>query len=91
MAFSAEPAGVVTGGAPPGMLFAAVTPPLHLSTTYAFEAIEREGPYAYGRAGNPSRDLLGRTLAQLEGGAGAVVTSSGMAALDLVLSCGNFI
>ena len=66
--------------------FGAVAPPLHLSTTYAFEAIEREGPYAYSRAGNPSRDLLGRTLAELEGGAGAVVTSSGMAAIDLVLS-----
>ncbi len=66
--------------------FGAIAPPLHLSTTFAFEAIEREGPYAYSRVGNPSRDLLGRTLAQLEGGVGGVVTSSGMAAIDLVLS-----
>lgn len=80
-----ETAAVLTGvGEDPA--FAAVTPPLHLSTTYAFEAIEREGLYAYGRVANPSRDLLGRTLAELEGGVGTVVTSSGMAAIDLVLS-----
>lgn len=66
--------------------FGAVAPPLYLSSTFAFEGVEREGPYAYTRAGNPSRDLLADTLAKLEGGAGALITSSGMAAIDLVLS-----
>lgn len=66
--------------------FGAVTPPLHLSTTYLFEGFEREGRYAYSRTANPTRDQLADTLAKLEGGAGAVVTSSGMAAVDLVLS-----
>lgn len=66
--------------------FGAVTPPLHLSTTYLFDGFEGEGRYAYSRAGNPTRDQLADTLAKLEGGAGAVVTSSGMAAVDLVLS-----
>ncbi|MEN2791033.1 cystathionine gamma-synthase [Sphingomonas oligophenolica] len=65
--------------------FGAVSPPLHLSTTYAFEGFERPRRYDYGRAGNPNRDMLGEALAALEGGAGAVVTSSGMAAIDLVL------
>ncbi|MDO9431285.1 MAG: cystathionine gamma-synthase [Phenylobacterium sp.] len=66
--------------------FGAVTPPLHLSTTYLFEGFEREGSYAYSRTANPTRDQLADTLAKLEGGAGAVVTSSGMAAVDLVLA-----
>lgn len=66
--------------------FGAVTPPLHLSTTYLFEGFEREGRYAYSRTANPTRDQLADTLAKLEGGAGAVVTASGMAAVDLVLS-----
>ena len=66
--------------------FGAVTPPLHLSTTYLFEGFEGEGRYAYSRTANPTRDQLADTLAKLEGGAGAVVTSSGMAAVDLVLS-----
>ncbi|WP_454884861.1 cystathionine gamma-synthase [Sphingomonas oryzagri] len=65
--------------------FGAISPPLVLSSTFAFEGYERAGRYDYGRAGNPNRDMLGEALAALEGGAGAVVTSSGMAAIDLVL------
>ncbi|MDP3173332.1 MAG: cystathionine gamma-synthase [Phenylobacterium sp.] len=66
--------------------FGAVTPPLYLTSTFAFDGFEREGPYTYTRSANPTRDLLADTLAKLEGGAGAVVTASGMAAIDLVLS-----
>jgi len=66
--------------------FGAVTPPLYLTSTFAFDAFEREGAYAYTRQANPTRDLLADTLAKLEGGAGAVVTASGMSAMDLVLS-----
>src|SRR3546814_1997597 len=65
--------------------FGAVTPPLYLSSTYAFNGYEQPNRYDYGRAGNPSLDLLSEALAQLEGGAGAVITSSGMAAVDLLL------
>jgi len=66
--------------------FGAVAPPLYLSTTYLFPGYDQPGVYDYGRAGNPTRDLLSDVLARLEGGAGAVVTSSGMAALDLLVS-----
>lgn len=65
--------------------YAAVVPPLYLSSTYAFAGYERQGPYDYGRAGNPTRDMLAKALAALEGGAGAVITSSGMAAIDLLV------
>ena len=66
-------------------VFGAISPPLYLSTTYEFAGFEQARQYDYGRAGNPSRDLLADAIAKLEGGAGAVVTSSGMAAIDLVL------
>lgn len=62
----------------------AVVPPLHLSSTYAFPAFGVKGRYDYSRSGNPTRDLLSDALAKLEGGAGAVVTSSGMSAIGLV-------
>ena len=68
--------------------FGAVVPPLYMSATYVWpEAdIASKGPYDYGRTNNPNRDLLASALAELDGGAGAVVTSSGMAAIDLVLN-----
>jgi cystathionine gamma-synthase len=66
--------------------FRAVAPPVHLSSSYAFGGFGRAGRYDYTRSGNPTRDLLADTLAKLEAGAGAVVVSSGMAAIDLVLA-----
>jgi cystathionine gamma-synthase len=65
--------------------FGAVAPPLYLSTTFTFEGFNRPRAYDYTRAGNPTRDLLADTIAQLEAGAGAVIVSSGMAAIDLTL------
>ncbi|WFU50815.1 cystathionine gamma-synthase [Sinorhizobium terangae] len=65
--------------------FGSVVPPLYLSSTYEFAGFETPRAYDYGRCGNPTRDLLAQALAKLEGGAGAVVTPSGMAALDLLI------
>src|SRR3954471_13252958 len=62
----------------------AVVPPLHLSSTYAFRAFGEKRKYDYSRSGNPTRDLLADALADLEGGAGAVITGSGMGAITLV-------
>jgi cystathionine gamma-synthase len=62
----------------------AVIPPLYLSSNYTFEGFGKKRPYDYTRSGNPTRDTLGDALAGLEGGAGAVITSSGMSALDVV-------
>jgi cystathionine gamma-synthase len=67
--------------------FGAVAPPLYLSTTFTFDGFNKPRPYDYTRAGNPTRDLLADTIAQLEAGAGAVIVSSGMAAIDLTLGC----
>lgn len=66
--------------------YKAVSPPLYLSSTYGFHGFEDMGEYDYGRSGNPNRDALGKAVAELEGGAGGVVTSSGMASIDLVMN-----
>ncbi|GAB2587340.1 cystathionine gamma-synthase [Dyella jejuensis] len=65
--------------------YGAVVPPLHLSTNYSFTGLGGKRAYDYSRSGNPTRDLLGNALAELEQGAGAVVTASGMAAVALAL------
>jgi cystathionine gamma-synthase len=61
-----------------------VVPPLHLTSTFAFRAFGEKRTYDYTRSGNPTRDLLATALAELEQGAGAVVTASGMAAITVV-------
>ena len=66
--------------------FGAVTPPIYLSTTYRFPGFEKPGSYDYSRTANPTRDQLADTLVKLEGGAGAVITATGMAAVDLLLT-----
>jgi cystathionine gamma-synthase len=61
----------------------AVVPPLYLSSTFAFEGLGSKPRYDYTRSGNPTRDALAEALAELEGGVGAVVTATGMAAVTL--------
>jgi len=65
--------------------YGAVVPPLHLSSTFEFAAFAQPGPYDYTRSGNPTRSQLADALAELEGGTDAVVTSTGMSAVTLVL------
>jgi cystathionine gamma-synthase len=64
--------------------FGAVVPPIHLTSTFSFAGYGEKRTYDYSRSGNPTRDALAGALADLEGGAGAVVTGSGMAAVGLV-------
>jgi cystathionine gamma-synthase len=64
--------------------FGAVVPPIHLTSTFSFAGFGEKRAYDYSRSGNPTRDALAGALAELEGGAGAVVTASGMAAVALV-------
>ena len=60
----------------------AVTPPLHMSTTFERDT---DGSYPqgfiYGRSDNPNRRLLEDCVAALEGGEEAAAFSSGMAAI----------
>lgn len=63
----------------------AVVPPLYLSSNYTFAGFGEPRQYDYTRSGNPTRDALGDALTELEGGAGAVITASGMGALNVLV------
>ncbi len=63
-----------------------VITPIHLSTTFAREKIDRPtGGYEYSRSGNPTRHALEKNLAALENGTYAFAFSSGLAAITNVL------
>lgn len=64
--------------------YGCVVPPIHLSSTYNFLDFNEPRAHDYSRRGNPTRDVVQRTLAELEGGAGAVLTNTGMSAIHLV-------
>jgi cystathionine gamma-synthase len=81
----APPTRAVRAGIETDDQYGAVVPPLHLSSNFAFAGFNAKRDYDYSRSGNPTRDLLAGALADLEQGAGAVVTSSGMAAVALAL------
>ena len=67
----------------------AVVPPIHLSSTFAFEGFNKPRRFDYTRSGNPTRSQLADALAALEHGAGAVVTSTGMSAVTLAVQLLN--
>lgn len=71
----------------------ALTPPLHLTSTFAFETAEaggemfagaREG-HVYSRISNPTCDLLEQRIAELEGAEAGLALSSGMGAITSAL------
>lgn len=64
--------------------YGCVVPPIHLSSTYNFQDFNQPRAHDYSRRGNPTRDVVQHTLAELEQGAGAVMTNSGMSAIHLV-------
>ncbi|MGJ0627003.1 cystathionine gamma-synthase [Xenorhabdus bovienii] len=64
--------------------YGCVVPPIYLSSTYNFTGFNEPRAHDYSRRGNPSRDVVQKVLAELEGGAGAVMTSSGMSAIHLL-------
>ena len=64
--------------------YGCVVPPIHLSSTYNFLDFDQPRAHDYSRRGNPTRDVVQRALAELEGGAGAVLTNTGMSAIHLV-------
>ena len=85
MTFSTDPAtAAVRAAIESDTQHGAVVPPLHLSSNFTFREFGQKREYDYTRSGNPTREALADALTELEGGAGAVVTSSGLAALNLL-------
>lgn len=58
----------------------AVTPPIHVASTFVQHHAGEWREFDYSRSGNPTRKNLERTLTSLEGGLGALAFSTGMAA-----------
>lgn len=67
-------------------LTGAVSPPIYLSTAYQHEALGKSTGYDYTRTKNPTRSILEDGIADLEEGDQGFACSSGMAAIQLVLS-----
>ncbi len=59
--------------------------PIYPSATYRHPGVGQSTGYDYIRSGNPTREVLEKALAELEGGAQGLVFSSGMAALTTLL------
>lgn len=68
--------------------------PIYQSTTYKYDSSEQVGKlfdleedgFFYSRLGNPTVDAVERKIAALEGGVGALLTSSGQAATFLAVT-----
>ena len=71
----------------------ALTPPLHLTSTFVFETAEAGGElfageragHIYSRISNPTLDLLEQRIAELEGAEAGLALSSGMGAITSTL------
>ena len=70
-----------------------ILPPISQVTAYEYESMEelekvfshKAMGYAYTRIGNPTLSAFERKINELEGGAGAISTASGMAAVTTAL------
>ncbi|MDP9727689.1 trans-sulfuration enzyme family protein [Alicyclobacillus tolerans] len=62
-----------------------VSAPVYRATTYAHPALGQSTGFDYTRTGNPTRTILERAIADLEGGARGFAFSSGMAAVHAVM------
>ena len=83
-------------GRDPGEQAGFVNPAIHRGSTVVFETVEeclaahdidfKDGPYTYGLLGTPVERQLEEAIATLEGGDGAVLLGSGLAAVSVALS-----
>jgi cystathionine gamma-synthase len=75
----------VRAGHSPDPSTGAVTPPIHLTSTFEREPDgSYRGGHVYARTSNPNRQSLERALTELEGGTAAIAYSSGLAATHAV-------
>ncbi|MEQ1974602.1 PLP-dependent aspartate aminotransferase family protein [Xenorhabdus sp. SGI240] len=63
----------------------AVMPAIYATSTYAQSAPGQHTGYEYSRSGNPTRDVLERTIAELENGTRGYAFGSGLAASSTIL------
>ena len=75
----------IHGGEEQDLNYNAVTAPIYATSTFAFDAPMEHKGFDYSRTGNPTRQALEKALANLEGGARASATTTGMAAVTTAL------
>ncbi len=83
----------IHSGLSPDPVTGAVAPPIYQTTSFIFKDTEHaarlfnldEEGYIYTRIGNPTTEIFERRIAELEGGVGALATSSGMSAISLAV------
>ena len=63
----------------------AIMPPIYQTSTFAFQGVNRPGPFDYSRSANPTRQALETCLSALEGGTAGFAFATGMAAETTVL------
>src|SRR6185295_4138424 len=77
-------------GYDPASAEGALTPPVYMTSTYAFESAEEgaalfrgeRAGYIYGRTRNPTQALLEERVASLEGAEAGLAFASGMGAIS---------
>src|SRR5437763_493051 len=64
----------------------AINPPIYLSTAFQHKGLGQSTGFDYSRTKNPTRSILEEAITDLEDGDAGFACSSGMAAIQLVLS-----
>ncbi|WP_425399726.1 trans-sulfuration enzyme family protein [Aeoliella sp.] len=64
----------------------AVVPPIYMASTFMQHEAGKWREFDYSRSGNPTRSCFEQTIADLEGGAGAMAFATGMAATSCVMA-----
>ena len=76
---------IVRSSSIPDPTTGSVVPPIHQTATYVLEEVGKDKGFDYTRASNPTRALLEKHLADIEGAKYGICFSSGMSAVDSVL------
>ena len=77
---------LIHGGFDSEPLTGAVNVPIYQTSTYEQEELGKHKGWEYSRTGNPTRAVLEKLIAELEGGSAGFAFASGMAAITAVLS-----
>ena len=77
---------LIHGGFDSEPLTGAVNVPIYQTSTYDQEELGKHKGWEYSRTGNPTRAVLEKLIAELEGGIAGFAFASGMAAITAVLS-----
>lgn len=83
MGFSTK---AIHGAIEPDPTTGSIMTPIHLTSTYVQEELGKNKGYEYARVSNPTRTVLERQIAVLEGGNEGFAFASGMAAISTLFS-----